>query len=192
MFSAPTSSRFGVHHQQLGDLVLLHSSTASAASGRAGCVRGFGVINASTRMVAQIDALLQRAPQVAVGEDADDLLRHRRRWRSFPCLFATSRASRRKTSAFSATRRNGVAGAHHVAHMGEQAPAEAAARVRARKIVLAESARLHQRNGQRVAQRERCRRAGGGREAERSRLPSPRWRRDGRRLRARASNPDCR
>ena len=51
-------------------------------------------------------------------------------------LRGTSPACASDSDAVSGNARNGLAGAHHVAHMGEQAPAEAAAGMRAGEIVL--------------------------------------------------------
>jgi hypothetical protein len=52
----------------------------------------------------------------------------------------------------------------------QQPPAERAARVGAREVLLGESARLEDRDGERIAHRERCGGAGRGREVERAGL----------------------
>ena len=52
--------------------------------------------------------------------------------------------------------------------MGEQLASERAARMRAGKVIGPEAAGIEQGNGQRIAQRQRCRRAGGGRQIERA------------------------
>ena len=63
-----------------------------------------------------------------------------------------------------------VAAAHDVRHVQQQPAAERAARMRAREVGLGEAAMLQQRDRERVAHRERRRRARGRREVERAGL----------------------
>jgi hypothetical protein len=62
----------------------------------------------------------------------------------------------------------GTSDLHHVADMGEQFATERSAGVGAGEIVGAEAARIEQGDGQRVTERQRCGRAGGGRQIQRA------------------------
>ena len=118
------------------------------------------------RGLVHVDAPVERAPQVAVGEHAehaaavdDDahaeaLLRHHDQALGQPRLRANYRQI--------------VAGAHDVGDVQQQLAAERAAGMRTREVLGSEAARLEQRHGQRVAERERRRGAGRGREVERA------------------------
>ena len=57
---------------------------------------------------------------------------------------------------------------HHVADAQQQAPPKGAGRMRAREIVGGEAARFQQGDGQRVAEGQRDRGAGGWRQPERA------------------------
>ena len=66
--------------------------------------------------------------------------------------------------------RHGVAAAHQVDDVHQELPAQAAAGMRAREVLLAKAARIEQRDRERVAERHLRRRARGRREVERARL----------------------
>ena len=63
-----------------------------------------------------------------------------------------------------------IAGAHDVLDVQQKPPAERAGGMGSREILLGEAARLEQRDRQRIAHRERRRRACGGGEVQRARL----------------------
>ena len=70
--------------------------------------------------------------------------------------------------ALSADARRVLAGAHDVAHVREELAAERAAGMRARELVPREAFRVHQRDRERVAERERGGRARRRREVQRA------------------------
>ena len=114
---------------------------------------------------AQVHSLLEQAAQVAVGEDAEHaapLVGDRSGAEAFLRHLAHHFDERRLRQ----HARHRVAAAHHVAHMREQLASEAAARVRSGEVVFAKSARVEQRDRERIAERHLRRRAGGRREVQ--------------------------
>jgi len=118
---------------------------------------------------AQVQAFFDQPSQVAVGKDAqhaafgaDNGRRAQPLGAHFPHQIAEPGAR--------ADARHRVPGAHHVGQVGEQLAAERPARMRAREIFAAKTARIQQRHGQRIAQCELGRGAGRRREVERAGL----------------------
>jgi hypothetical protein len=110
----------------------------------------------------QVHAALNQAAQVAIGEDAQHAavtVHDSRRTQSLGAHFAHELGE----PGVGAHARHGLAAAHDVAHMGEQAPPERAARVRAREVLGLEAAGIQQRHRQGISQRQLGRGAGGGR-----------------------------
>ena len=111
--------------------------------------------------------VFEQAAQVAIGEDAHHVrigIDHQRSAQALGTHLAHDLAE------IGIQRYGGrcVAGAHHVGHGGEQAATQGAAGVRAGEVLGLEAARIEQRHGQRVAQRQLRGGAGGGRQVERA------------------------
>ncbi len=149
-------------------------------------VRGLARHDLFDRSGAQVDRLLERASQIAVGEDARRRARRRRRWRSCPCPCARSREAPRDSE-----RSRGTTGTASPLRMmsltcvSRRRPS-APPGMRAREVLRAEATRLQQRDRQRVAQRQRGGRAGSGRQPQRAGFLGAPRRPGARRPRARA------
>ena len=116
---------------------------------------------------AQINAFFNQAAQIAIGEDAQHAgvgIHDGGGAQAFGAHFAHQLAE-------ACTRqhlRHAAAGAHHVTHVGEQFAAQRTAGVGAGKVFGLETARVQQGDGQRIAQRQLRRGAGGGGQVERA------------------------
>ncbi len=110
----------------------------------------------------QIGGALDRAAQIAIGEDADHATL-RVDDRSHPEALATyleqTLGERRRRTHLRHVRTR----PHDVADVQQQTPAEIAGRMRAGEILFREAARLEQRHAERVADRQGCGRACGRR-----------------------------
>ena len=117
------------------------------------------------RQAAQIDAFLNQAAQIAVGKNTQHaplLIHDGRSAQALGTHLAHQGAEVRRWR----HRGDGVALAHDVAHMREQATAQGAARMGAGKVFGLEAARIEQSHGQGIAQGQLGRGAGGGRQIQ--------------------------
>ena len=119
--------------------------------------------------LAHVDILFQQPAQVAVGEDAGQLavfVDHAGHAQSLAGHLQQRLAQRGRL----ADARDLVAGVHDVGDVEQQAATEAAGRVGAGEILDRETAALEQRDGERIAERERGGGRGGGCEVVRAGL----------------------
>jgi len=155
--------------KQRSYLVLLEHVYGLRGKNVFGCRLAVGVHDFGHRRRVHVGAVVERAAQVAVGEytenaaivvdhgcHAEAFLRHLHQAVAQPHL--------------GPGRGNFLARPHHVAHAQQQPLAEAAARVRAREVLGRKAPVLEQRHGQRVAHRQRRRRARGRGKIERAGL----------------------
>ena len=163
----PQNVVFVVHHEQAVDLERLHQ--LHDLDREAVGVRGLGAAchDLGDTGLVDIHAARQHAPQVAVSEYAHQravAVHHAGHAEALAGHFQQRLAQARVLADLG----NGGAGVHDVAHVQQQAPAEAAGRMRTRKILAREAARLEQRHRQCVADSERGRGAGGRRQVVRA------------------------
>ena len=168
MFSAPTTRCSSSTTSNAWIWCASISRAASIASASRRSVLGVRVIRCVDRRLAQVDVVVvQRAAQVAVGEDAEQAtvgVDHRGHAQPLAGHFDQRFGQRRDPR----DARHVVADMHDVADLQQQVAAERAGRMRAREVLGGEAARFEQRDRERIAQHQRGRRAGGRREAERT------------------------
>ncbi len=146
-----------LHHQELIDLELLHHlhrfhREPIRADGAGIAVHYFG--NGKPREVqGSGGGLLQSAPQIAVGIDADHPLVLAQD-RGHPQSFAGNFQNRIAQHGAVGNRGYRFAGSHHVPHAGQKPAPQDSSGVGARKVLGAEAPCLQQRQRQRVSQRQ--------------------------------------
>ena len=141
-----------------------NSVSASSISASAAIVLGSRVMNSAA---VWSSPLLDVAPQVAVGDHADEIARRRRSRRRCRAAWPTFRRPRRASRYPLADQRQRLARMHQPADR-LQPRAERAARMEPAEIAARESLLAHDGHRQRVAERQRHRRRGG----RRDRLPA--------------------
>ena len=122
------------------------------------------------RAAAQVNAFFHQAAQVAVSKNSQHALPVIHHGGGAQALVAhlAHQVGKRGLRPYP---RHGVAAAHDVMHMRQQFSAQRATGVGAGKILFPETARVQQRHGQRVAQRELRRGAGSWRQVQRAGFP---------------------
>ncbi len=156
---------FVIHHEQAVDVMGLH--LVDRFHGEAVGGDGLGVAHheSGDARGMHVEGVFQGAAQVAIGEDAGDPSRGVHHCGHAQALLAHFQQCLLERGVY-VHPRQGVAGVHDVAHVHQQAAAQAAAGMSTGEVVCGKAARIQQRDRQGVAQGQRRRGAGGRREVE--------------------------